>query len=213
MDTAYFHKISENQFLNSSIELSKLNKLDILFKEGDSIDYIYFLIEGELNVIKGKQVMWQAHENEFIGISSFFNNDSNYAYTVKTCQKTKVLLIPLDDFKKALINSSTLNNMLMHLFCERIKLTHAKIKSYSNLSKRKRLINLLINKAKNISNSEKIILEYTSIDLAEFVNIPHKFVKATLLELQNKKLVKLRKEAIEILDFQGLKLVLQMKII
>lgn len=211
MINSYFHEATKHNFENVKIENFVLEKNKFLFKKGDTIDYIYFLSKGELNILKNRQLMWQAQRNEFIGISSFFIGDANYSYTVKACKKSTVYKIPLKDFKEALSQHSSLNNELIKLFCFRINKTLNRVKSQSKLSRKKRLINILIEKAKRYSKNEKIILGYSISDIAELVNVSHHFTKNLLTELQNKKLIKIQENNIEITDYNGLKLVSQMK--
>lgn len=213
MPLTVFHKLTEQQFENINIESLELEKSDVLFSEGETINYLYYVVKGELNIFKNNQHMWQANPNEFIGLSSFFTDDSNYSYTVTACTNSDILKIPLDDFKNAIENSNTLNTELMKLFCVRIKNTIAKTKSHSALSKKKRLIALLIQKSIKSNQQNNITLNYSPQDIASFINTPQKVVQKILLELQNKKLLKFSKNEIDILDYNGLKLVLKMKMI
>jgi len=211
MSNAHFHKATKNYFLEAEIDNFVLDKGKTLFKQGDCIDYIYFLSEGELNILKNSQMMWQAYRNEFIGISSFFIGELNYSYSVKACKNSVISRISLKDFKNALNTYPTLNTSLMKLFCSRINLTLDKVSVRSKLTRKMRLVNVLIEKAKKIGKKEQLVLSYTVSDIAEFVNVSHNFAKELLYELQSKNLIKIRKADIEITDFTGLKLVSQMK--
>jgi len=211
MSNVHFHEATKNYFAEAEIDKFVLDKGKSLFKQGDKIDYIYFLSDGELNILKNSQMMWQAHRNEFIGISSFFIGEFNYSYSVKACKNSVVSRIALKDFKNALNKYPTLNTSLMKLFCNRINLTLDKVSVRSKLTRKMRLVNVLIEKAKKLGKKEKLILSYTVADIAEFVNVSQNFAKELLYELQSKNLIKIQKTNIEITDFTGLKLVSQMK--
>ena len=99
----------------------------------------------------------------------------------------------------------------MKLFCDRIDFTLAKVSTRSRLTRKKRLINILIEKTKKLENKKKLVLNYSIADIAEFGNVSQKFAKELLNELQNNGLIKLQKNIIEIIDFTGLKLVSRMK--
>lgn len=149
MELTTFHQITDNQFKNESLEQIVLEKKAILFEQHTPLTFIYFVLEGELNIIKDNQFMWHANANEFIGLSSFFTLSKSYSYTVLASSKSIVLKLDLKKFKNALTKSNILNTELMKLFCDRIKQTLSKTKSHSILSKKKQLIGLLIEKSKN----------------------------------------------------------------
>jgi len=211
MDYTNFHKTTYYCFLATKIEDIIIDKGDTLFKQGEKIDYIYFLSKGELNILKKNQMMWQAHLYEFIGISSFFIGEANYSYTVKACKKSTLLRVSLNDFNLALNKNPQLNTSLMMLFCQRIKLTLNRAKIQSKLSRKKRLVTILIEKGKKLGRKDKLILTYSISDIAEFVNVSNNFAKELLTELQSKNLILIRENKIEIIDFNGLKLVSKMK--
>jgi CRP-like cAMP-binding protein len=211
MSRNLFLETPKNNISNLFSDNFILDKGSILFKQGDKIDYIYILTDGELSILKNNQFMWQAQCNEFIGISSFFIGDSHYSYSVKACNQSTVARIAIKDFKKALNNHPALNTYLMKLFCDRIDFTLAKVSTRSRLTRKKRLINILIEKTKKLENKKKLVLNYSIADIAEFGNVSQKFAKELLNELQNNGLIKLQKNIIEIIDFTGLKLVSRMK--
>lgn len=211
MSNVYFHKATKDYFSEAQIDNFVLAKGKPLFIQGDKIDYIYFLSDGELNILKNSQMMWQAHRNEFIGISSFFIGEQKYSYSVKACKNSEVSRISVEDFKKALNAYPTLNTSLMKLFCNRINLTLDKVSVRSKLTRKMRLVNVLIEKAKKLGKKERLVLSYTVNDIAEFVNVSQNFAKELLYELQSKNLIKIQKTNIEITDFTGLKLVSKMK--
>lgn len=213
MGNKYFHDATTNYFAEASAESFLLKKGETLFKQGDKIDYIYFLSDGELNIMKNSQMMWQAHRDEFIGISSFFVGESHYSYSVKACKKSKVTRVPLHEFKLALNSFPALNTSLMKLFCSRINLTLDKVSRRTRLTRKKRLVNILIEKAKKLGKKERIILSYSIADIAEFVNVSQNFAKDLLNELQSKNLIRIGDNNIEITDFTGLKLVSRMKVV
>jgi len=213
MELTVFHQITDNQFKNNLLEQVVLEKKSLLFEQNTPIKFIYFVHEGELNIFKNKQFMWQAKTNEFIGLTSFFTDSTTYSYTVKAASKSIILKLELKKFKHALTKSNILNAELMKLFCDRIKQTLSKTKSHSVLSKKKQLIGLLIEKSKNSKHNGNIVLNYNSQELSNLINIPHKIVKTTLLDLQSKKLIILSNNNIEILDLKGLQIVFKMKAI
>jgi CRP-like cAMP-binding protein len=211
MSIKRFHELTANFFVSADVQEISIAKGENLYTQGTTQEYIFMLLKGELNIMQKKQVLWQAQEQEYIGITSFFSEEKEYSASVKACKDSDVIAIPISDFRDALINSPELNQSLMNLFCDRIDLTFEKVKARTKLSRKKRLVNLLIRKSEQMIPENKIIVPYSLIDISEQVNISYNFVKHFLEELQTKKLIKLRKEKVEITDLNGLKLVSQMK--
>ena len=141
MNLTSFHKLTENQFLKTDLDVINLDKSDVLFDENNKLDYIYFLLKGELNINMGKHLMWQAHSKEFVGVSSFFTNDPNYSYSADATEKSVIIKIPVIDFKRAIEVSSQLNANIMSLLCKRIKLTLSKGKAFASFGYRKSKMN------------------------------------------------------------------------
>jgi len=178
-----------------------------LFNQGDKIDFIYFIEAGAFNIIKDKKLLWQASKNEFIGISSFFSEEDTYSYTVRASVDAIIYKIPVTIFKKSIENSAELNAFLMKIFCDRIKMTLNKKENISYLSKKRKVIKVLINKAKK-KTKITASLNYNVNELAKMIDIPVKIVVDTLNDLQKKHLLDFNGNKIEILDFQALKLTL-----
>jgi len=211
MSIKKFHELTTDLFVGAEAQEVAIAKGEMLYSQGATQEYVFMLLNGELNIMQEKQVLWQAQTEEYIGITSFFSEEKQYSTSVKACKDSEVIRIPISDFRDALIKYPELNQSLMNLFCDRIDLTFEKVKSRTKLSRKKRLINLLIRKAEEMIPEGKIIVPYSLIDISEQVNISYNFVKQFLEELQTKKLIKLKKEKVEITDLNGLKLVSQMK--
>lgn len=141
MNLTTFHQLTENQFLDTKLDVIKLDKSEILFDENKKLDFVYFLLKGELNINMGKHLMWQAHSKEFVGISSFFTNEPNYSYSADASVKSTIIKIPVIDFKRAIEVSNILNANIMNLLCKRIKLTLSKGKAFASFGHRKSKLN------------------------------------------------------------------------
>ena len=206
-----FHKITENHFIKSDIESIELLKGDFLFREDEKLGFVYFLCSGELNIIQNELLLWQAFDSEFIGISSFFNNDTHYSTAVKASKKSILFKIAVKSFKAALTEHHELSAKIMRLFCDRIENTSSKSEKTVKYSKKKRLLSVIIEKAEVKGSGNRRILNYTSSELGRLVNVSSRFSKHFIGELQERNLIKLDQKKIEILDLKGLKIVATMK--
>ncbi|NOQ72844.1 MAG: cyclic nucleotide-binding domain-containing protein [Crocinitomix sp.] len=195
--------ITSIYFSEADVMHIELEKGETLFNIKDSVSHIYFLKKGELSILKNNQLIWQSYHDEFIGISSYFNKDLYYSYEVKTNKKSTLLKIAIADFESALQKFPALNKELMKLFNDRINLTLERAQSHLTLTRKKRLLRILVEKVEH--NQNGYIFNYTVKEIAEFVGVPLNFAKRTLDALQDKKLICLIQNSIEIIDFKGLK--------
>lgn len=196
-----FSLITEND-TNQSVEL---DKGDFLFEEGEiENEYIYFLNEGNVNVLKKKWVMWSAKQKELVGLASFFSKTSTYCYSVKATSKCKLLKVEMSDFKKLLIKDQRFSKAVMEMLCDRIKLTNGRTKKLLEQPSRRRLIYELITKAKDIKTNR---IPYSSEDLSELVGVSVRLIRNMISELEQKKLLQRTKGALVIHDLRGLEIV------
>lgn len=195
--------ITDIYFSGAEIAHVELEKGETLINNKNAVSHIYFLIDGELSILKNDQLIWQAYHNEFIGISSYFNNESYHSYQVKTNKKSALLKIAISDFESALQKFPDLNTELMKLFNDRINFTLERAQSHLTLTRQKRLIRILVEKVEH--NQNGYTFNYTVKEIAEFVGVSLNFAKRTLDVLQEKKLIRLIQNSIEIMDFKGLK--------
>ena len=205
MKKLIFENIPEDCFSHAKIKIKSIKKGGTLFDEGDKVDYIYFLEEGELNILRNRQIVWQAQTDEFIGISSYFNGEQNYTCHVKAAKKSTLLQITTKDFEIALLEYPELSRSLMNIFNNRINLIFKKTRCYATLTRKKRLFKMIMDKMERVEN--KYIFNYNSEDIAEFIGVSHHFIKRTLLSLQEMKLIVFNKDMIEIVDYKGFGLI------
>jgi len=118
-----FHQITEKQFIHSNLDVIKIKKNTVLFSENNKLDYIFFLSNGELIIKINKHKLWRVNDKEFIGITSYFTDETSYTYTVEASKNSTIVKIEVDDFKEAINNSIELSNFIMDSLCKRIKLT------------------------------------------------------------------------------------------
>ncbi|MCB0477837.1 MAG: Crp/Fnr family transcriptional regulator [Crocinitomicaceae bacterium] len=213
MEVQEFFELTKHAFNKEAVHVHHYKKGEYLFTKGHEIEEMYFLLEGELAIEKNKQLIWIAKKNEFIGICSYFIGENNFAYSAKANFDSKIITIEKKEFDRVVQDNSDLRNDLMQLFCQRIDYTLSNIKVFSDLSRKKRIIDFLV---RNIESNQKVInqnyeLHYSSTQIAEFVHIPKYFTLKFLKELQAKNILKLSSKNITITDFKGLKLLLTLK--
>lgn len=197
-------------FIKESFHPSKiqLNTGDILFSEGESNDYVYFIEAGSIKVLKSKWVIGITKANEFVGMTSCISENYHYTFSTKAVEKSEVLRINKSEFKELLLNNSKFCKQIIEILCERIKLTDLKTRSFIEQTSQHRLINELINNSKKIENSIKAFLGID--DLSELTGVSKRAVGKMLNDLSKDKLIhRNNKNEITLLDQQKLQSLIQ----
>lgn len=180
-------------------EKIKLTTGDVLFKEGERNDYVFFIETGSIKVLKRKWVIGITKALEFVGITSCLSDTSTYAFSSMAIEDSLVLKIRKTEFKDTLLINSVLCKQIIEILCERIKLIDIKTRSFIEQTSQHRLIQELINNSKNSENSLKTFLGVE--DLSELTGISKRAVKRILNDLSKQKLIHQgMKNEIELLD-------------
>lgn len=189
-------------------ECLNFKKGEFIFKENENSAFVYFIDDGEINILKQKWVLWSAKSKEFIGISSFFSEGSKYNFSAKTHKDCKVLKINNSDFRNMLIEDSSFSRKVMNILCDRIKLTNEKTKSLLKQTSKYRLIHEIIKKAKESSSKT---IECSLEELSEIIGVSKRLIRNTLSELEKKKLLERMKNNLIIHDLKGLEIIAAQK--
>ena len=179
-------------------------KNDFLFREGEEDNYVYFLEEGNVKILKKKWVLWSAKPHELIGVSSYFADESTYSFSAKANTDCKLFRIHNADFKAILLKNPTFSRAVMDMLCERIRLTNSRTKSLLEYPSRYRLIQEIIRKTKEIKTNR---IPYTLEDLSGVVGVSVRLIRDMISDLEQKKLLERTKEKLIIHDLKGLEII------
>ena len=96
-----FEGLSDQVVLNlvSFCKETKVKKGEFLFKEGQTSDAVYILLEGKLKVSQGGSDIGFVSPREIVGEMGVFSGMSRSADVV-ACEDGQVLKLPQDDLKK-----------------------------------------------------------------------------------------------------------------
>jgi len=191
-------------FKNISFQEIHFPKGTHLFKENLCGNEIYFILQGEVKILKGKWVLWSAIEEELIGISSFFADCEQYSFSAVASTDTKVQKVSSIDFEKMLISNPEFSRTIMEMMCERINLTQVRLKKLLKYSSKYRLITEIINKVKKTGVKT---IDLTMDELSELIGVSKRLVRKLVIELEDKKLLQRKKNELIIHDLKGLEII------
>jgi len=182
----------------------KVKKGDYLFEEGDAEKFVYYISDGSVNIFRKKSILWSAGDSEFIGISSFFSDGSEYRFSAKAAMDSVVYRISEADFTNLLTKNPGFSRMIMDLLCNRIRLTNTRTKTLLKSSSRCRLIKEIVRK---VNESDSKDIDYSLDELSEIVGVSKRLIRNLLSDLEKKKLLERIKSRLIIHDLQGLEII------
>ena len=179
-------------------------KNEFIFREGETDNYIYFIEEGDIKIIKKKWVLWSAKPKELIGVSSYFAEGAIYSFSAKAGADCKIYRIKKNDFKVLLIEHPRFSRAIMDMLCERIRLTNTRTRNLLEYPSRYRLIQEIIARAKEIDTNR---IPYNLEDLSGIVGVSSRLIRNIITELENRKLLERTKDKLIIHDLKGLEII------
>lgn len=179
-------------------------KGEYLFEEGVNDAHIYFILSGEVKILKGKWVLWCAVREELIGISSFFAEGTAYNFSARASSDSVVMKVSSNDFRVMLVSNPEFSRTIMEMMCERINLTQVRSKNLLRYSSKYRLIAEVI---KYVNKTGVKKLDITIEELSELIGVSRRLVRKIINELEDKKLLKRKNNELIIHDLKGLEIV------
>lgn len=180
---------------------------DCIFEEGGSIEGVHFILEGSVKLKKKHDditlPVWYAHEEEFIGITSFFCERSNYSFTAEVTQETNVVFIPNTIFNQILIENPKFKQLIISSLVYRIKYTEYRLKTFKSKSIKQRFVQAVLLNRKNTSATKTgSKLKYSLSELAELIGSSKRHVQRLMNEFQKADVLKVEERFLTILNME-----------
>lgn len=119
----------------------------LIFKEGQKIEGVFFIKNGRVKVTrsgKNNVALWFANPNEFIGLSSFFNNSDSYSFSTHAFGgDVEMILIPVKEFNQLLKQYPAFKQEIIKILCHRISYTRKRIGNIKTQNIKKRFLNAI----------------------------------------------------------------------
>lgn len=198
--------IEELNNLTNDRKKREYNKKEILFREGDYANYLYFIIEGRIKLTKtddyGKELVTDIfNKGDFIGYTPLIEG-TEYFETATAMDDTEVAIIPKDDFLSLMQKNRDVANKFIKLLANNVQEKEERLLKLAYAPVRERVADSLValyNKETN--ESIKISRE----DLASIVGTATESLIRTLSEFKNDKLIEINGREISITNYDKLK--------
>lgn len=204
-------EIDELKKLSAERRVKLYKKKEIIFNEGNSPNYLYFLVKGKVKTFKaheyGKELITTLHkEGDFFGYLALLEEGS-YTDTAEALEDSEVCLIPKEDFFSLIYNNMAVMKKFIRILSDNITEKEEQLVTLAYSSVRKRVAEALI-QLQHLYDNKKASSFSISIsreDLANMVGTATESLIRTLSDFKEEKLVEIKGSNITIVDPEKLK--------
>ena len=192
----------------------KLKKNDVLFREGDPVNGIYFIYQGRFKVYNSghknrAQIVRLAKSGNILGHRGF-GSLRIYPIGATALTPATVCFIPEKAFKEALRNNSELVFELLNFYADELRRAEYKLRTISQMTARQKLAEALITiqdifPTEVINGTEYQALQLPRQDYADITGVSLEEVIRTLSAFNKEGLIALEGKCIKIIDMNALK--------
>ena len=184
------------------------SKGEIIANEDDECRSLSLVLSGTVEIQRlysnGKYiVLSRIFEGDVFGEALVFSKAKTYPATVIALSECKVLFINKSDVLKICSNEEKILENFVSLLSDKVFILNSKIKSISFKSIRQKVINYILNEAKE-QKSNSIILKNTKEEIASALGIPRPSLSRELINLRDMNYIEFNRKKIAILDIESL---------
>lgn len=201
-----------NDILRNNKTTRKIRKKDMLFMEGDSANFLYFIISGKIKIFKssevGKEYITNVYkEGDFIGYSSLLE-DVNYRESAMAIEDSEVVIINKQNFFQLLNSNTEAAIKFMKLILKDYSELQGRLIKLAYDSARKRVADALI----FISNkymtdgSKELSFTIQRENISALCGVSPESVSRTLTEFKEEGLIETCNGNIKIINLEKMKL-------
>jgi CRP-like cAMP-binding protein len=140
--------VSQLEDLFAHKVIKSYNSKQLIYKEGDTPRFIYYLNRGKVKIVKmnkeGKEVVLElCNTDDFFGYWGVLE-DNHHQETAEVLEDSVIWQIPIDDFKYMLANNIEVSSKFLKLLSKNLLIKERKILELAYESVRKRVANSLV---------------------------------------------------------------------
>ncbi len=203
--------LEELKKLSKDRRIKVFKKKEIIFNEGSTPNYLYFLSKGKVKTHQnheyGKEFITNLYkEGDFFGYVALLEEKS-FNETAEALEDSEVLLIPKDDFYSLVYTNAQVMKRFIKMLSDNIVEKENMLVNLAYSSVRKRVANALVVLADRYSdkNEAKIAISFSREDLANIVGTATESLIRTLSDFKDDKYLEVKGSNITILNYDKLK--------
>ncbi len=196
-------------------ELLETNKRDVKFKKGEMIakqgsfaSHVVFLKEGLVKVyLEGNQkdlILKIVPDNHFLSLSSVFDGNNTFIYSVSTYMDSTATLISIDIFKQLVRNNAKFAHQIINVLNTNTAQIYGRFYCLSRKQSHGRVADIILCLSENVFNTKKFKLNISRNDLADLTGLSSESVNRIFKEFKEDKLIDIDGKSISVLDFDKL---------
>lgn len=202
--------LEELHDLSHDKSLTKYKKKQIIYSEGDTPHYLYYLHSGKVKIFKthddGKEYVIDIYkEGDFFGLNPLFEN-SKYLDTALVLENCEIRKIPKEDFLALLQKNQSVAAKFIQILSKNIEERERQLLSFAYDTIRKRAADALVQLESKFreEGQQETKVRITRDDLAGMAGTATETVIRCLGDFKNDNLIEVHGREIVILDVDGL---------
>ena len=196
--------------ISDRVVQKKIRKKEILFIEGDSSKYLYFLVAGKIKTYRtneqGKEYITQVYkEKDFFGYTSLLDTNM-YEDTAEALEDSEIASVDKQDFLQILLSNNDLYTKFIKYITSNLSETNNKLIRLAYDSARKRVAEAILYLAKKYHTelTNNITFSVCRDDISAISGLSPESVSRNLTDLKSERLIELQNGIIKIVDFKKL---------
>lgn len=204
-------KIEDLKKLSADRRIKSYRKKDVIFSEGNSPIYLYFLSKGRVAVSRaheyGKELITTLYKpGDFFGYTALLEGGL-YSETAEALEESEVCLIPKEDFFSLMYNNIGVMKVFVKMLADNVQEKERQLLNLAYSTVRKRVAEALVLLHSRYAESEErnFTIAITRSDLASIVGTATESLIRTLSDFKEEGMVEMKGTNITITDLEKLR--------
>jgi CRP/FNR family transcriptional regulator, polysaccharide utilization system transcription regulator len=204
-------KFDDLKKLSSDRRVKTFRRKDVIFSEGNTPVYLYFLAKGKVKTFRqhayGKELIITLYkEGDFFGYTSLLE-EKPYSETAEALEDSEVCLIPKEDFFSLMYGNMNVMKTFVKMLTDNILEKEKQLVNLAYSSVRKRVAEALIHLQDRFDKTpgSNFSISISREDLANLVGTATESLIRTLSDFKEDKLIEIKGSSITIKDYDKLK--------
>ncbi|MET3684362.1 CRP/FNR family transcriptional regulator [Alkalibacillus flavidus] len=191
----------------------QMKKNDVVFREGDKRDAVYFVVSGLVKIYKvseggQEQVINFIHSNDMFPHVGFFD-DTPYPATAVTISDTELIAIPIEAFENLLIQKPQISIKVMRVMGKKILDLQSRVQQMSTQTVFERTVSMLLQLTDELGETDDngeilVSLPITNADLANMIGVTRESVNRTFNQLKKSNIITYTRQQVVVHDYEAL---------
>jgi CRP/FNR family transcriptional regulator len=199
----------EGALLKANMRNVKYKKGEIIAKQGSFASHVIFLKEGLVKVyLEGDQkdlILKIVTDKHFVSLSSVFDGNDSFIYSVSPYIDSEATLINIDVFKQLIRKNARFASQIINLLNANTAQVYGRFYCLTRKQSHGRVADIIMCLSENIFQSLDFKLNLSRNDLADLTGLSSESVTRILKEFKESSIIELNNKSIKVLDYQRLK--------